>query len=365
MTARLRAFLGVGLAGFIVQLAVLMVLVSWWHVPYVWATILAVEAAVLHNYAWHRRWTWADRSPSGNGAHGRLVRFHLGTGLTSIAGNVIGTVIGVEWLHAPAPLANVGAVAATTAANFLIADRWVFRQAVVVATALSLLWPSPVRAADLAQATTSAWAQHIAHVESVWHAHPDEPARPEIEGHTLSVPGGTVHEWRGSVIIRGITVAALVQALQTRGLPPPADDILAARVLARSGDSLRVYMKVTRSAIITVTYDTEHDVTFSRRSPDFATSRSVATRIQEVGGSDRGFLWRLNSYWRYRQSGPDVVVDLLSETLSRDVPVLARPIAGPIIDRIARDSVQRTLSAVERFGTAVRDCDGAGRVTAR
>ena len=38
------------------------------------------------------------------------------------------------------------------------------------------------------------------------------------------------------------------------------------------------------------------------------------------GGADRGFLWRLNSYWRYRQVGNGVQVDVLSLSLSRDVP---------------------------------------------
>ncbi len=28
---------------------------------YLVATALAVEMAVLHNFFWHRRWTWADR----------------------------------------------------------------------------------------------------------------------------------------------------------------------------------------------------------------------------------------------------------------------------------------------------------------
>ena len=51
-----------------------------------------------------------------------------------------------------------------------------------------------------------------------------------------------------------------------------------------------------------------------------------------------------------------MVVDVLSESLSRDVPSLARPIAGPVIARIARESMRRTLDAVERFGNSLRGC---------
>jgi len=119
-------------------------------------------------------------------------------------------------------------------------------------------------------------------------------------------------------------------------------------MLERHGDSLRMYLKLVRRAIVTVTYDSEHDVQYVRRSPTFATSRSVATRIAETGGSDRGFLWRLNSYWRYRQVGSDVQVDVMSLSLSRDIPWVVRPIAGPIIGRIGRESMNRTLETVRR-----------------
>ena len=100
---------------------------------------------------------------------------------------------------------------------------------------------------------------------------------------------------------------------------------------------------------MTVLYDTEHEVSFRRISADWATSESVATRIAESDGRDRGFLWRLNSYWRYSQEGRDVRIQLESLSLSRDVPFLVRSIAEPVINRIARESVSRTLSSVRRF----------------
>ena len=56
----------VGWIGIGVQLGVLTALKSGLHLNYLWATALAVEAAVIHNYFWHQRFTWADR-PSGFG----------------------------------------------------------------------------------------------------------------------------------------------------------------------------------------------------------------------------------------------------------------------------------------------------------
>ena len=100
---------------------------------------------------------------------------------------------------------------------------------------------------------------------------------------------------------------------------------------------------------MTVSYDTEHEMTFTRLTPALATARSVATRIEEVGGGDHGFLWRLNSYWRYEQVGSGVLVSVESLTLSRDVPLLVKPIVGRLVPRIARESMVRTLEALERF----------------
>jgi len=89
-------------------------------------------------------------------------------------------------------------------------------------------------------------------------------------------------------------------------------------------------------------------MTFRRRTPTLATARSVATRIEEIGGDDHGFLWRLNSYWRYEERAGGVMVELRSLTLSRDVPSLLRPLASPLVRRVARESMVRTLEALRR-----------------
>jgi len=110
-----------------------------------------------------------------------------------------------------------------------------------------------------------------------------------------------------------------------------------------------VYIRLVRHAIVTATYDTEHQMTFTRHSPTLATARSVATRIEEVGGGDRGFLWRLHSYWRYEQQPGGVLVELDSLTLSRSVPAIVRPVAMPMVNQVARESMTGTLEALKRF----------------
>lgn len=115
-----------------------------------------------------------------------------------------------------------------------------------------------------------------------------------------------------------------------------------------------------RTKIVTVTYDTEHRLDYRRHGRTRASSRSVATRIVELDaagtanerekpqGEDRGFLWRLNSYWRYEQIGGGVIVELESLTLSRSIPMGLGAIVKPIIDRIARESIDRTLENIRQ-----------------
>ena len=91
---------------------------------YLLATALAVEAAVLHNFFWHERFTWADRRTAASLA--RLVKFNLSTGGLSIVGNVLAMkllveVAGIEYL-----LANLLSIAACSVLNFLVADRGIF-----------------------------------------------------------------------------------------------------------------------------------------------------------------------------------------------------------------------------------------------
>ena len=110
----------VGILGAGVQLGALWLLLKA-GLYYLAATAIAVELAVLHNYAWHRRWTWAGRSTGG-----ALLRFHLANGLVSILSNVVlMRVFTGGWGLAPVA-ANVLAIALTSVINFGLGERWVF-----------------------------------------------------------------------------------------------------------------------------------------------------------------------------------------------------------------------------------------------
>ena len=126
-------FSAVGLIGVGVQLAVLAMLTKL-GMHYLVATAVAVETALLHNYVWHRRWTWADRTADRRGGPmaerpappGRLLRFHLANGLVSMASNLVWMRVLTGLCGIPAVPANLAAIAATSLLNFALGDRWVF-----------------------------------------------------------------------------------------------------------------------------------------------------------------------------------------------------------------------------------------------
>ena len=124
--ARPVIFTAVGIIGYIVQSLALWGLAGAARMPIVPATLLATELAVLHNFAWHVRWTWADR-PAGPGATAaRLLRFNLANGGVSL---VTGAALMPLLVHAAGLhflLANLLTVCACAVINYLAGDRWVF-----------------------------------------------------------------------------------------------------------------------------------------------------------------------------------------------------------------------------------------------
>jgi len=120
-------FNAVGALGMAVQLASLGLFVHVLGLHYLVATALAVEAAVFHNFLWHRRWTWADRPGiAGPGWGVLLLRFNLTTGMVSIVGNLLfmGLLAGAAGLKPL--LANLLSIGLCALVNFLVCDRFVF-----------------------------------------------------------------------------------------------------------------------------------------------------------------------------------------------------------------------------------------------
>jgi putative flippase GtrA len=124
MLMRWGKFNAVGAMGMVVQLAVLAALNRMWAAHYLAATAAAIEITLLHNFAWHVRWTWRDR---GDGAAllTQCLRFHLSNGLVSMVGNLalMRLLVGAGM---PVVIANCLAILSCSIVNFCLGDLWAF-----------------------------------------------------------------------------------------------------------------------------------------------------------------------------------------------------------------------------------------------
>ena len=172
-------------------------------------------------------------------------------------------------------------------------------------------------------------------------------------GKKLEAPGGLIHHWLGAVFVPGASVDQAVALLQDYDrhseIYKPA--IVQSKLLARDGDMFRMSLRFFMKRVISVVVNTEHEARFSRPSPTRAYSRLVSTRIAEVEhpgtsreaekpvGRDGGYVWRLNSYWRFLERDGGTYVQCESITLSRRIPTGLGWLIGPFVTSIPRDSL--------------------------
>lgn len=136
----------VGALGMVLQLATLTALNGFLRGHYLIASTLAVEIAVIHNFFWHTRYTWRDRSypwrDRNNNSHERsnawqhkrnttarqFLRFQCANGLTSLLNNLILMRLLVHHAHLPVLLANTIAILSGSLLNFTLSHQWAFTQ---------------------------------------------------------------------------------------------------------------------------------------------------------------------------------------------------------------------------------------------
>ena len=121
---RFIRFSAVGAGGVIVQTLTLGILLRAGGMHYLMATALAVEASVLNNFVWHRRWTWSDRPRSRTALV--LLRFNVTNGAMSLIGNLGLMLVLVGSLKLNPHAANLITIVICSLINFLLADRVVF-----------------------------------------------------------------------------------------------------------------------------------------------------------------------------------------------------------------------------------------------
>lgn len=259
-------------------------------------------------------------------------------------------------------------------------------RAAILAAALAA-GPSDVLAAELQAKTVAAFDRYVRLAEARMSGDVADPkrfiladAQPAVErdktmarlragevvmqrlkerdgGREIDAPDGMLHHWVGLVFLPGVAMREAVALMQDydRHASVFAPAVVRARLLDRQGDRFRVFLRFHMKKVIAVTVDTENAAEFVTAGPDRAFSTIRSTRVQEVEGAGTaaerqkpegqggGFLWRLNTYWRYLERDGGTYIQCESISLSRDIPFGLGWIVGPFVTSIPRESLNFTM----------------------
>jgi hypothetical protein len=261
---------------------------------------------------------------------------------------------------------------------------------IVAAAACALTLSVPACAADLKQKTTDAFNRYVAVTEARMAGelkpdgkflYPDHPGpepseemrdayarlkRGEIlverqeatlDGKDVQVPDGIVHHWVGLMFIPGAnlqqTVAVARDYDHRAELYKP--EVIAAHLISHQGDDYKIFMRLYQKRFTTVIFNTNYDVHWGRADDKKLYSNSISTRVAEVKDSSQpdgeeipvghgnGYLWRLNTYWRFEEKDGGVYVQCEALSLSRDIPFGLAWLIKPLVTKIPKQSLDRAL----------------------
>jgi hypothetical protein len=176
-----------------------------------------------------------------------------------------------------------------------------------------------------------------------------------------SVTGGLIHDWLGAEFIPGARierVEAIIQDFDRHKKYYP--EVIDSKTLRREGEAVFGFWRLRKKKVLTVELNAELEVHARALDDSRWYSRSYTIRMNELAspgtpqerplpdGQGHGFLWRLNAYWRLRQTSDGVFAECHTLSLSRDVPSGLGWIIRPIIRDLPRESLIGTLQATAR-----------------
>lgn len=177
------------------------------------------------------------------------------------------------------------------------------------------------------------------------------------EGRAIDVPDGLVHHWIGAAFLPDVRVrdaVALLQDYDRHGeIYQPR--IERSELRSQSGDRFTFFLRFFMKKVITVVINSEHVAEYVRLSPERVHSRIVSTRMAEVEhpgarderekpvGRDGGYLWRLNTYWRFLERDGGTYLQCESISLTRGIPIGLGWVVGPFVNSLPRESLEFTL----------------------
>jgi hypothetical protein len=184
-----------------------------------------------------------------------------------------------------------------------------------------------------------------------------EKRQTKVPGVSFAVPDGMVHHWVGIVFIPGVTLSQVLSIAQDydRRSDLYKPEVTASHLISHQGDDYRFFLRLYQKRFTTVVFNTEYLTHWGKVDPKKVYSHSISTKIAEVKdpdhpdgeewpvGRDRGYLWRLNTYWRFEEKDGGVYMQCEALSLTRDIPFGLGWLLKPLVTKIPRESLNRAL----------------------
>jgi hypothetical protein len=173
----------------------------------------------------------------------------------------------------------------------------------------------------------------------------------------VRAPGAMIQDWVGTMFLPGATIAQAKGVLQDyagyKNFYRPK--VIESRELAHQNDDYDIQLRMYEKHILTIVLNTTYHVRYQMPDPNHLIVTTHSTHVGEVKdpdksyvdevpqGSDSGFLWRLNSYWRFEAADGGLYARCEAISLSRDVPPGLGWLLKGFLENFPRDSMKNTL----------------------
>lgn len=177
------------------------------------------------------------------------------------------------------------------------------------------------------------------------------------KGKRLDIPDGLIHHWTGAGFIPGTTLAQTMAFIQdyNHHASHYQPDVIGSKLISRNGNNFKINLRFRKKKVITAVLDTEHNVNYIQIDPKHIASIAQTTRVSEVEnpgtpsekllppGTGTGFLWKMNTYWRFAERDGGVYVQCETISLTRDVPYGLGWIINRFVNSVPQEGLTFTL----------------------
>ena len=235
---------------------------------------------------------------------------------------------------------------------------------------------SRLNCAELTPAARQAFSRYVGLFETTWRQSPMgleksraragetviQPRKNVDGGQEIRPPGAMIQDWRGVMFLANAQIEQVRAMMQDYNnyqvyFKP---EVTRAKVIRRQGDDFEVFLRLYKKHILTVVLNTNYAIKYVSTDPRHMQVISRSTRITEVKnageaseseempGHDSGYLWALNSYWRFEEADSGVYAECEAISLSRDAPLGLGWVLKGFLDKFPKESMHSTLESVKR-----------------